>query len=54
MDHHANTIEDIPVIIVPIHWEFNLWGFLGLLCVLSSAFLSGTILVEVVQYLVAG
>ncbi len=51
MDSYPHTLEDLPVIIVPIHWEFNLWGFLGLLCILCSAILSGTIILEIILYL---
>ena len=40
-----------PKEIPPLGWKINWWGILGLLCMISSAFLSVGILYEVVDFL---
>ena len=37
----------------PIGWKINWWGILGLLCMVASAFLSVTMLCEILEVIKA-
>ena len=51
MSKGVEQTQAVPKEVPPAEWKINWWGILGLLCVIASAFLSVTILMEIVELL---